>query len=306
MSFKNEDELLEEVLKEAKLPIGVKFNYVWQPNELEDLVKYCWDSLDDNVKKAYLEGTNAVGGKELEGLDSFTGSIRRLQNSFKSCNIEEAKFNFEVLDKSKHTTEESIFKEGEVVEAFQGEKSLKAFATLPSGVETQLVTFVGPDRTEEEREKLTVAFTNILVGIVTNKNRFLHSRSVDKSKISQHGAIHPHLVVAVAKFVSDNIKDLPTNNKELKRLGTSFKKALEGMDLEPSVNIVNAGKSLLFKIFNIFDQKFKSSNSKSIVPVLDVDKDSRNIDDSVSTVSSIGSTPTTPTILKRKGSGLFH
>jgi hypothetical protein len=305
MSFENEDELLKKVLEQAKLPIGNKFNHVWEPDKLEDLVKACWKSLDEKVKTAYLAGNNIVDNKKLNGLDDFIRSMQRSQNSFASSDIEDAKLNFKVLDKSNHTTEESIFKVGEIKTGLGGEKSLKAFTALPLQVATQLSSFVGPDRTDGERAKLTVAFTNILVGVVTNKNRFLHSRSVDKSKISQHGAIHPELVLAVANFVCDNVENLPTNSKDLKRLGTSFKKELERMDLQHSANKSNLGKPILFELTNIFNQKFKESNSKNRISVFDVDKDSRNIDDSTSTISSIESTPTTPAS-KRKGSGFFR
>lgn len=275
MTFDNEENLLAHIYNEVNNNSDQKFS--WSPESLENLINHSWKLIDQEVKQAYLDGHDSVNGKPIKKLEEFIGSMTRLRNSFPD--LEEAKVNFYFVDRSKYSLkEESVF-EG-VKDSLSAQPSLRGFPTLPIGVEVQLSTFTAENVTD--REKMKNSFANIMVGIVTDKNSFTRSRSIDESKISRQGQIHPDLSVAVAKFVYDNKDKLPTDDKSLKRLGASFKQELEGLNL--IVGPKNQ-EHFLEKLINKFNSNFEKQNNRisplsidtamrsdSNAPILDTDR----------------------------------
>lgn len=259
MGFENKETLLDHIHKEANkngVDNQVEGSYLGDEN-LKNLINYSWDLLDSQVKQEYLDAQNP------KKLEEFIESMKRLRNSFPNKDLEDAKANFEFVDRSKYTLEEeSVFKD--VANSLSAQPSLREFSTLPIGVEVQLSTFTAKNVTKEDREKMNNAFANIMVGIVTNKNSFTRSRSIDELKISRQGQIHPDLSVAVAKFVYENKDKLPTDDKSLKKLGASFKQELDGLNL--IVGPKNQ-EHFLEKLINKFNNNFKTAQNNRISPL---------------------------------------
>lgn len=251
MVFEDDNAVIEYVIEETKKK---ERSFQYDDNQLRDLVEGCWNLLPEQARNYFrLEDSE----DKINKLNRFIGSVNRLQNSFSNKDSAKALSNFENLDSSNFSVQESVFNDDAMIESLKNQKSLDKLPFLPRGIATQLSTMNKEKLSAENIDKFYLAMSNIFVGIVTDKNSFSHARSIDKSKVSNEGRVDPELTVAIGSFVQENLADLPNDEKELKRLGAVLKKELNGK---------NDTKTILKQ----FNKKFQESNSRVSALSIDV------------------------------------
>ncbi len=201
------------------------------------LSKACWDMLEEDVKRAFLNNQSIAIDEKPKTKEEFANSIKRLQNNFSPYQMEEAIENFRFLDKSKYSKEHKLFNDSIIIaETFKHEVLKKSGPTIA----THLATMTTADVIDQE--SLSRITATLLAEIVSDKKG-----KADVNFIDKHGRIHSNLVISLADYCNKNLNELSTlNHEELKVVGRDLKKSCAKIDLRPE----NRNIAMIKKVIN--------------------------------------------------------
>ncbi len=202
----------------------------YSSDQKQELITECWNMLSEDMQQAFINqldqnqtGKIIINGKELEGVNQFINSMKRLQNSFKPDNINDALDNFKNLDKSKYSLSSSLFNTEILIEKLNQNPLLKTNSATAAGIATQLATLT-TDSPIQDQEKFHEITANIISGLVKSNSMF--GSSLSSNIVDKYGRISPDLIITVGKYVKENyetLKDLPAD--KLIKKGQEIKNA---------------------------------------------------------------------------------
>lgn len=233
------------------------------PQELETAVKNYWKLLEPEVQKEYEEQLSSANSSSK--VNKFVNDVNRSLNGVKTSSIDKQLEHFANIELPNHSKQSYIFLEPGFEHALKASMpNMSENRAFIGNTQTQLAG-IASNKAEDEKTQLFQVTSNLIAGLITNKSG--HSRTTDKTMMSEHGQIlDASLVVEVAKYAIENFETLKTlNPKAQKFIGGELKQAYKTK--------LDKGISEAFSSINIPDkaQKFeaqKQANEAGIMSTL--------------------------------------